>query len=84
MDLHKIDNPSRTRGDVVASTDDNSIGGVAANGTKDFLLVPDNDDKKMLRTTSAQVVQVIQWTKKSRYRSHKEGVVLVRIKYPDY
>ena len=33
---------------------------------------------------SARVVQVIQWTNKSKYRSHKEGVVLARIENPDY
>ena len=35
-------------------------------------------------STSAWVSQVIQWTNKSRYQSHKEGVVLARIEYHRY
>ena len=35
-------------------------------------------------TSSAWVVLVIQWTYKSRDRSHREYVFSVRIKYPDY
>ena len=40
--------------------------------------------QKFVATASARVVQVIQWANKSRYRSHREGVFLVRIKYPGY
>ena len=35
-------------------------------------------------TASAPIIQVIQWTNKSRYRSHREGVVLEWTKYTSY
>ena len=54
--------------------------------TKRYSNVLDQTNEKVSVVISAKawVVQVIRWKKKSGYRSHREGVVLVKIKYLGY
>ena len=54
--------------------------------TKRYSNVLDQTNAKVFVVISAKawIVQVIQWKKKSGYQSHKEGVVLVKIKYLGY